>query len=136
MEWAQHLEELGVGEILLNSVDRDGAKTGFDAALIKSVSDSVGVPVVAIGGAGDASDFAEAINSGGASAVAAANIFHFTEHASILAKVQMKRDNINVRLESVAQYSEQPFSQDCRLSKNPKLDTERLVFQRYEVENI
>jgi cyclase len=71
--------ELGAGEVLLTSMDRDGTKQGFDLELLRAVTDAVGVPVVASGGAGTAEHMAEAVMAGGASAVLAASIFHFGE---------------------------------------------------------
>ena len=76
VRWAEQAAALGVGEILLNSMDHDGTKKGFDLELISQVRESVGVPLIASGGAGAASDFPPAI-SAGADAVLAASIFHF-----------------------------------------------------------
>jgi imidazole glycerol-phosphate synthase subunit HisF len=76
--WARQAEELGAGEILLNSVDADGTKAGFDLPLITAVRGSVCVPVIASGGAGAASHFAPAVEAG-ANAVLAASLFHFGE---------------------------------------------------------
>jgi imidazoleglycerol phosphate synthase cyclase subunit len=85
-EWARQAEELGAGEIFLNSIDRDGVGSGFDTDLIKQVSEAVSLPVIACGGVGEYKHFADAINVGGASATAAANIFHFYELSYPLAK--------------------------------------------------
>lgn len=79
VEVARHVESLGAGEILLNSIDRDGAGKGYDIELIRQVAAAVAIPVVALGGAGTYEHFAPAILEGGASAAAAANIFHFFE---------------------------------------------------------
>jgi cyclase len=73
--WAQQAEELGAGEIILNSIDQDGTMKGYDIQLIKNVSNSVTIPVVACGGAGKVEDFGTAIHEGGASAVAAGSMF-------------------------------------------------------------
>ena len=78
VEWATRGEELGVGEILLNSMDADGTKAGFDIAMLRAVRDAVTIPVIASGGAGRAADFPEAI-AAGADAVLAASVFHFGE---------------------------------------------------------
>lgn len=86
VEWAKKAEELGAGEIFLNSIDRDGAANGYDVELIKSVSDAVSIPVIACGGVGKYTDFPVAITEGGASAAAAANIYHFYELAYPYAK--------------------------------------------------
>ncbi len=75
--WAVRATELGAGEILLTSMDADGTQAGYDCALTRAVSDSVGVPVIASGGAGTLAHFADALDSGRASAVLAASLFHF-----------------------------------------------------------
>ncbi len=79
VEWAVELEEHGAGEILLSAVDQDGRMQGYDLALIRSVSEAVGIPIIASCGAGSYAHLLEAVSEGGASAVAAASIFHFTE---------------------------------------------------------
>lgn len=78
VEWARRGEELGVGEILLNSMDADGTKAGFDIGMLAAVRAAVTIPVIASGGAGKVSDFPEAI-AAGADAVLAASVFHFGE---------------------------------------------------------
>ena len=78
VEWATRGEELGVGEILLNSMDADGTKAGFDIAMLRAVREAVTIPVIASGGAGRVADFPEAI-AAGADAVLAASVFHFGE---------------------------------------------------------
>jgi cyclase len=75
--WARTATELGAGEILLTSMDADGMLTGYDCALTRAVSDAVSVPVIASGGAGQLSHFADALEQGRASAVLAASLFHF-----------------------------------------------------------
>jgi len=98
IEWAKTLEELGAGEILLTSIDRDGTFGGYDLDLIKLVSSAVTIPVIASGGAGTYQHMYEAISIGNASAVAAASIFHFTEQTPIEAKKYLAARNIPVRL--------------------------------------
>lgn len=85
-EWAKEVEALGAGEIFLNSIDRDGEATGYDIDLIKSVTEAVSIPVIACGGVGKYEHFPAAITEGGASAAAAANIYHFYELAYPYAK--------------------------------------------------
>jgi cyclase len=85
-DWARELEAMGVGEILITSIDRDGTMQGYDLELIRSVSRSVGIPVIASGGAGEYGHFLAAITEGGASAVAAASMFHFTQQTPLEAK--------------------------------------------------
>ncbi|HVW20653.1 MAG TPA: imidazole glycerol phosphate synthase subunit HisF [Opitutaceae bacterium] len=77
VEWARTGTALGAGEILLTSMDRDGTQAGYDLELTRRVSDAVGVPVIASGGAGKLADFAEVLEEGRASAVLAASLFHF-----------------------------------------------------------
>jgi imidazoleglycerol phosphate synthase cyclase subunit len=84
--WAREVERRGAGEIFLNSIDRDGAGQGYDLGLISAVTSAVGIPVIACGGVGEYEHFAPGVTEGGASAVAAANIFHFFEMSYPLAK--------------------------------------------------
>ncbi len=77
VEWARNAVTLGAGEILLTSMDADGTQAGYDCALTRAVSDAVSVPVIASGGAGTLAHFAEALDTGRASAVLAASLFHF-----------------------------------------------------------
>lgn len=90
--WARELESLGVGEIVLTSIDRDGTMSGYDVEITKRVTAAVSVPVIASGGAGEFAHMVEVLQAGGASAVAAASIFHFTEMTPREAK-QFLRDN-------------------------------------------
>jgi cyclase len=98
IEWARKVTELGAGEILLTSMDRDGTKNGFDLALTSKVSDEVNVPVIASGGVGTLQHLADGIIQGKADAVLAASIFHFGEHSVPEAKEFMAEQGINVRL--------------------------------------
>ncbi len=79
LEWAKEVEALGAGEILLTSMDRDGVKTGYDLELTRAVSEAVGIPVIASGGAGEKAHFYEAFTTGRADAALAASLFHFGE---------------------------------------------------------
>ena len=97
VDWARRLEDLGAGEILLTSMDRDGTKAGFDVALTKAVSGAVGIPVIASGGAGDLSHLVEGVRDGHASAVLAASIFHFGEWSVGEAKEFMAKSGVSVR---------------------------------------
>lgn len=96
-DWCKELEDRGAGEILLTSIDRDGTMLGYDISLIEKVSSSVNIPVVASGGAGNYQDMVDAIKLGGASAVAAASIFHFTELTPAGAKAAMEDAGIPIR---------------------------------------
>lgn len=97
IEWARHIEQLGAGEILLTSMDRDGTKSGFDLLLTRSVSEAVGIPVIASGGVGSLQDLADGITQGKADAVLAASIFHFGQHTVGEAKALMAAQGIEVR---------------------------------------
>ena len=97
-ELARRSEELGAGEILLTSIDRDGTMSGYDVELIRRVTNAVSIPVIASGGAGGAEHMVEALCDGGASAVAAASIFHFTQHTPLEMKQHLAQRGISVRL--------------------------------------
>ena len=96
--WARRMAELGAGEILLTSMDRDGTKIGFDLELTRAVCDAVPVPVIASGGVGALEHLSEGIRIGGADAVLAASIFHYGEFTVGQAKALLARDGIPVRL--------------------------------------
>lgn len=96
--WAVKLQEAGAGEILLTSIERDGTMEGYDLELIRMVSDAVSIPVIASGGARDYQDFADAIQKSGASAVAAASIYHWTQQTPLEAKRFLHDHGIPVRL--------------------------------------
>jgi cyclase len=98
VQWARRMAELGAGEILLTSMDRDGTKIGFDLELTRAVSDAVPVPVIASGGVGALEHLSEGIRIGGADAVLAASIFHYGEFTVGQAKALLARDGIPVRL--------------------------------------
>jgi len=97
IEWAKELESRGAGEILLTSIERDGTMLGYDLELIEQVAESVDIPVIASGGAGNYQHMIDAIKEGGASAVAAASIFHFTQMTPAGAKTAMAEAGIPVR---------------------------------------
>jgi len=98
VSWAVRMAELGAGEILLTSMDRDGTKSGFDLELTRAVCDAVPVPVIASGGVGALEHLSEGIRVGGADAVLAASIFHFGEFTVGQAKALLARDGVAVRL--------------------------------------
>ncbi|MDL2058710.1 imidazole glycerol phosphate synthase subunit HisF [Mesosutterella sp. AGMB02718] len=98
VQWAQRVQGLGAGEILLTSMDADGTKAGFDLPLTRAVSEAVDIPVIASGGAGNLSHLADAVLKGGADAVLAASIFHFGEYTIEEAKRYMASRGICMRL--------------------------------------
>lgn len=98
VDWARKAVELGAGEIVLNSIDADGTKAGFDLVITRRVSESVGVPVVASGGAGTLAHMAEVLEAGKADAVLAASIFHFGTYTVGDVKKYLAARHIPVRL--------------------------------------
>ena len=98
IEWARKVTELGAGEILLTSMDRDGTKNGFDLELTRRVAEAVAVPVIASGGVGNLQHLADGVQQGKADAVLAASIFHYGEYTVRQAKEYMRSRGIEVRL--------------------------------------
>ncbi|MBI1683433.1 imidazole glycerol phosphate synthase subunit HisF [Caulobacter hibisci] len=102
VDWAANAVERGAGELLLTSMDRDGAKIGYDIPLLQAVTDAVNVPVIASGGAGKTEHLVEAARDGHAAAVLAASIFHFGEISIGQAKAAMAAAGVPVRLDPAA----------------------------------
>lgn len=98
VEWARRMETFGAGEILLTSMDRDGTKDGYDLELTRTISESVGIPVIASGGVGSLQHLVEGITTGKADAVLAASIFHFGTHTIGEAKKYMAAHGLPVRM--------------------------------------
>ncbi len=98
VEWAKAVEDLGAGEILLTSMDKDGTKSGYDIKLTRAISEAVSIPVIASGGAGKKEHFYEAFTEGKADAALAASLFHFKELTIQEVKEYLKKRNIPVRL--------------------------------------
>ncbi|MFN6401491.1 MAG: imidazole glycerol phosphate synthase subunit HisF [Planctomycetota bacterium] len=98
VEWAQRVQDLGAGEIVVTSMDRDGTKDGYDLPITKAVSQAVSIPVVASGGAGNPQHLADAILLANADAVLAASIFHFGQFSIAETKKLMAQQGIPVRL--------------------------------------
>lgn len=96
--WACRMAELGAGEILLTSMDRDGTKDGFELVVTRAISDAIDIPVIASGGVGNLEHLAQGVLEGGADAVLAASIFHFGEYTVGEAKAHMANQGIEVRL--------------------------------------
>ena len=97
LEWTEQVAEFGAGEILLTSMDRDGTKEGFDNNLVLKVSSGISIPVIASGGVGNLDHLKDGVKIGGAEAVLAASIFHFSEFSIKEAKEAMKASGIPVR---------------------------------------
>jgi imidazole glycerol-phosphate synthase subunit HisF len=98
IDWARRVAELGAGEILLTSMDRDGTRQGFDLELTRAVADAVPIPVIASGGVGTLQHLADGVTRGGADAVLAASIFHYGEYTVRAAKEYMAAQGVEMRL--------------------------------------
>jgi imidazole glycerol-phosphate synthase subunit HisF len=98
IQWAKKVEELGAGEILLTSMDRDGTKIGYDIELTRAISEAVNIPVIASGGVGTLEHLYEGVVDGKADAVLAASIFHYREHTIVEAKQYLRGRGVAVRL--------------------------------------
>ena len=97
LAWAKRLTDLGAGEILLTSMDRDGTRLGYDLALTRAIADAVSVPVIASGGVGELMHLVEGVREGHANAVLAASIFHFGQHSIAEAKAALAAAGLPVR---------------------------------------
>jgi len=98
IKWARQVEELGAGEILLTSMDRDGTKIGYDILLTRAISEAVNIPVIASGGVGTLAHLYDGLVEAKADAVLAASIFHYREHTIIEAKQYLRDRGVDVRL--------------------------------------
>ena len=98
VEWAMKMADLGAGEILLTSMDRDGTKNGFELGVTRAITEAVDIPVIASGGVGNLDHLVDGVVKGGADAVLAASIFHFGEYTVPEAKAYMADKGIEVRL--------------------------------------
>ncbi|MDO8530050.1 MAG: imidazole glycerol phosphate synthase cyclase subunit [bacterium] len=130
VSFARKVEQLGAGEILINSIDRDGSKSGYDVPLIKSITAAVKIPVIACGGVGLPNHFLEGFEKGEASASAAGNFFHFTEHSPILVKSYLAQKKVDVRLDTYANYADATLDKKTgRISKRPESYLDKLRFE-------
>lgn len=98
VEWAKEAEKLGAGEIFLTSIDKDGVMRGYDIELVRQVSGAVHIPVIASGGAGNLDDFVHVVKEGGASAVAAASIFQYTQITPLNIKEYLAKFGVETRV--------------------------------------
>ena len=98
LKWLEKVQELGAGEILLTSMDKDGTKTGFDLELLKKATSILDIPLIASGGVGNLKHFKEGVTIGGANALLAASVFHFAEFSILEVKEYLRKENIEVRL--------------------------------------
>ena len=98
IEWAKILEDLGVGEIMISSIDSDGLMKGFDLELVKSISDIIKIPIIASGGAGNSNHIASVINDSKCDAVAVGSLLHYELESVEQIKLNLKKQNIKVRI--------------------------------------
>lgn len=98
LEWALAMQQLGAGELLITSMDRDGTRDGFDLGLMRTISEAVNIPTIASGGVGNLQHLVDGLLEGKADAVLAASIFHFAEYSIQQAKQFMRQHNIEVRI--------------------------------------
>ena len=98
LSWSKNVEQLGAGEILMTSMDKDGTKSGYDVDLLKTITNNTNIPVIASGGVGTLDHLYDGIVKGGASAVLAASIFHYGEYKIKDAKEYLNSKNVSVRL--------------------------------------
>jgi imidazole glycerol-phosphate synthase subunit HisF len=136
LSFVKELEDVGAGEIVLQSVERDGMYTGFEIELYKQVCSTVNIPVVALGGAGNASHFNDILQNTDVSCACAGNIFHFTEHSVNMLKAQLVKTEKPIRLETGAAYQHNNFDTRGRLQKANDQYLEDLLFIRIEKEVI
>ena len=136
VDYAREVERRGAGEILLTSVDRDGAKTGFDTALVRSVADAVNIEVIAVGGAGHPAHFEAVFQEGHVNAAAAGNFFHFSEHSVIATKQYLRTRGVDVRIDTQASYAGAPFDALGRAGKLPDAELYHRQFSYHPEERI
>ena len=98
LDWARRAVEMGAGELLVTSIDREGTRTGYDLRLVRAIADAVSVPVIASGGVGKLDDLVDGVRAGHASAVAAASLFHFTDQSVIKARSYMRQAGLDMRV--------------------------------------
>jgi len=134
-EFAGKSQSLGAGELYINSVDRDGSYLGYDIDLIKSVCETVSVPVICSGGALNARDFIKVFSETEVSAASAANLYHFTEHSVNTIKANIQQ-HFDIRLDTHADYEENTFHEDLRLKKKEDRVLEDMLYIRIEKEVI
>lgn len=128
--------DAGAGEILLNAIDNDGMRQGYDLALVDRVARAVDVPLIAVGGAGAAVHLCELLASTRASAAAVGNMLHYSEHSVAAIKSALCRDGLDLRLDSEADYRHLAFAADGRPDRRPERELEAELFEHIPQEVI
>ena len=136
IEYMKLLEKNGVGEILLNFVDRDGQYNGFDIEAINSLKDCVSIPIIVQGGAKDYCSFVDLFKNTNIDAAAASNFYHFSEHSVIITKAQLKQLFDSIRVETFSTYIQNKLDTRSRLSKKMDFELENLLYIKVEKEII
>jgi len=134
-EGLKRAQDHGAGEILINSIDRDGSKRGYDLELLSYVKDTVSIPIIGCGGVGTSNHFLQAMQIG-LSGLAAGNFFHYTEHSVIQLKSYLAQNRQNIRLDTYSNYHESKFTIDERLLTLSDDKLEALKFEYIPEENI
>lgn len=129
---AQKLEAAGAGEILLNSINRDGRRVGYDLALAETVGTSIGIPLICFGGAGHPTHIAEALACPWISAAGAANFWHYTEHSATTVKAFVGNQDLDVRIETAGTYRSFSFLEDGRIARQDDTALEDQIFEHIE----
>lgn len=135
-EWIRKIEDMGAGELLVNSIDKDGSYQGFEIEALKVIQQLTSIPIIALGGAKNAQSFIELFEKTQVDAGAAGNFFHFTEHSVNICKAQINRVQPWVRMETDANYRENPIDTNGRLLKKEDDILEHLLFVKIEKEII
>ncbi len=133
--FSKSMEDYGAGEIIINSVEKDGSYSGYDKKLIDLLCATVTIPIIAIGGAKNANDMIDVLQNTKISGAAAANFFHFNEHSVIITKALINK-NLPIRIDTEATYMENSVNKNCRLIKKNDLVLENLLFTKIEKEII
>ena len=130
------IHDMDAGEILINSIDEDGRRQGYDLPLIESVARAVHAPVIALGGAGTPVHVCDVLKVPNVAAAAVANMLHYTEHSVAAIKSHLRQQDIDVRLDSAADYRYAPVPNDGRLGKRDEAELRELYFQHIPRETI
>jgi len=136
VDWAREAESCGAGEIFVNSINRDGSKTGYEIKLMGDISEALKIPVIACGGVGHSNHFVEVFNNTKIAAAAAGNFFNFTEHSVTVTKAYLKNAGLNIRMDTYANYAETDYLEDGRLAKRCEDFLDKLRFKYYPKEII
>ena len=114
-DYIKQIEQNGAGEIIINSIDNDGKKNGYDIELINLTTNLVNIPIIAMGGAGNSQHFVDVLDNTKVSGVAAGNMFHFLEHSTAISKAYLKNNFNNIRVNNILDYSKHKFDTQCRI---------------------